>query len=205
VALPESITGANQYLNVMSQTQEFHATNTELIKLRIPPWNTAIYMQAMATALDTPQHRAIRLKYGAVCLALIFASNFPIVWLLRKYAMPINLQAILICVFWGVGIADIFRHLQGRARMQSMMKMHAEFMDGYEIHINPASDLIAFVTPFYQMFVEKRHIRYIRKIGENFIFIPQSTMMFYHLPQSILVASGCEARIRRFFSGELPA
>jgi len=126
-------------------------------------------------------------------------------WLLRKYAMPTHIYSIVACFVWGGLINGIFLYLQGMARMQAMKKMHAFFMTGYEIRISPASGLIAFATPFCQILVEKRHIRHLPKIGEHFIFIPQSTLMFYHLPQSVLRASGCEAQIRQFFDGKLPA
>jgi len=177
----------------------------EPITLRIPPWNMAVYTQAIAAALNTPQHRAIRRKYDAAWFVLGFASALLMAWLLRKYAMPANVYSITLCFVWGGLMTGVFFYLQGMARMQSMRKMHTAFMDGYEIHINPASGLIAFVTPFCQVFVERQHIRCVQKIGEHFIFMPQSTLMFYHLPQSVLVASGREAHVRQFFDGKLPA
>jgi len=177
----------------------------ETIVLRIPPWNMAVYMRAVAAALNAPQHKAIRRKYGVAWFVFVFSSIFLMVWLLRKYAMPTNPQAILICVFWGCAMADVFRYMQNRVRMKIMKTMHADFMDGYEIHINLTNGMITFVTPFCQVFVEKRHIRCIKKIGEHFIFMPQFTLMFYHLPQSVLHASGHEAHVRRFFDGKLPA
>jgi len=159
----------------------------------------------MATALNTPQYKAIHRKYGAVWLVLVFASTLLMAWLLKKYAIPANVYSIALCFVWGGLMAGILFYLQGMARMQAMRKMYAEFMDGYEIHINPASGLIAFVTPFCQVFVERQHIRCVQKIGEHFIFMPQSTLMFYHLPQSVLAASGREAHVRQFFDGKLPA
>jgi len=86
----------------------------------------------------------------------------------------------------------------------TMREIHTEFKEGYKIHLNLTNGLVAFVTPFCQVFVEKKHIRLAGQIGENYIFMPQSTLLLYHLPLSVITGSGREREIKIFFGEKLP-
>jgi len=176
------------------------ATEVDVIELKIPPWNMAVYMQATHATLNIPYYHDLRKKYGMLSLVIFVLSAFFMVWLLKNYAMPINPWAFLACSLWGAGMMFISVSMLKMAQLQTMQALHADFAEGYQMHLNLTNGLIAFVTPSSQVFVKKQDLELIAKIGESFIFRPRDALMLYHLPQSVLAQHERTQEIQQFFN-----